>query len=385
MKVVSLFSGCGGLDLGFAQAGHHIVWANDNFKDAVETYKNYWFLGNHIHLGDIKQFPTSVIPDHDILIGGFPCTGFSIANKNRSIEDQRNFLYLELLRVLREKRPSFFVAENVKGILSLENGEIFRMIMRDFGNLGYQVNYSILNSADYGVPQKRERVIIMGNRVGQKNEFPIPTHTPDQYVSVKEAIGHLSAVRTRDTSFQLNGLMIHNHQERTNVADFFYKRCHDVKQSEVCDFLRRHRERNGTTIKEIDEILGYKHTAGHWFRKDKYGSIPRPEDWISLANILGFDDDHMTRKVTEMTRREITFEQNLRVSNWDTPSDTITATNPEIHPNGFRRLSARECAILQSFPDDFVFSGSLSSIYKQIGNAVPVLMAKKIGEIFAKK
>ena len=111
MNVVSLFSGAGGLDLGFIQAGHNIIWANDIFKDAVSTYRHN--IGDHISLQDIHEIPSEIIPNPDIIIGGFPCQGFSVANTKRSMEDKRNFLYKEMLRVIDDKRPKFFVAENV--------------------------------------------------------------------------------------------------------------------------------------------------------------------------------------------------------------------------------------------------------------------------------
>ena len=115
-KVVSLFSGCGGLDLGFKRAGFDILWANDFDKDSIETYTQN--LGNHAVLGDITKIPSNEIPsDFDVLLGGFPCQGFSVANTKRSMKDKRNFLYLEMLRIIRDKKPKFFVAENVKGIL----------------------------------------------------------------------------------------------------------------------------------------------------------------------------------------------------------------------------------------------------------------------------
>ena len=179
MKVASLFSGAGGLDLGFIRAGHEVIWANDNFEDAVETYKLN--IGNHIVCDDIKNILSHEIPDHDILIGGFPCQGFSMANTGRTETDERNKLYLELLRVLRDKQPKFFVAENVKGILSLGKGKIFQMILQDFRKAGYEVSYQVLNSADFGVPQKRLRVIIIGVRsdILVKIDHPAPTHTPD--------------------------------------------------------------------------------------------------------------------------------------------------------------------------------------------------------------
>lgn len=177
MKVVSLFSGVGGFDLGFLQAGHEIVWANDLWDIATQTYRLN--IGEHVVCRDIREILSEEIPDCDLIIGGFPCQGFSMANTKRTEQDQRNFLYLEFVRILRDKRPPFFLAENVKGILSLGKGKIFEMIVNDFAAIGYNVRHAVLNAADYGVPQTRERVIIFGQRKDITAEVsfpPKPTH-----------------------------------------------------------------------------------------------------------------------------------------------------------------------------------------------------------------
>jgi DNA (cytosine-5)-methyltransferase 1 len=199
MKVVSLFSGAGGLDLGFIKAGYEIIWANDNFQDAVKTYRKN--IGDHIICEDISKISSDKIPEHDVLIGGFPCQGFSVANSNRGEHDERNKLYTELLRVLIDKQPKFFMAENVKGILSLMKGTIFEMIISDFEKAGYKVKYKVLNAANYGVPQKRERVIILGvrNDVDFDLEHPEPTHlessflfnNKESWVSIGEALRNI--------------------------------------------------------------------------------------------------------------------------------------------------------------------------------------------------
>jgi DNA (cytosine-5)-methyltransferase 1 len=379
LKAVSLFSGCGGLDLGFIDAGFEIIWANDFFKEAVETYKKN--IGEHIVYGDITNIKSEQIPDDfDILLGGFPCQGFSVANNKRSMEDERNFLYKEMLRVVKDKKPKYFLAENVKGLLSMQKGEVIKMIIKDFTSLGYDVNFKVLKASNYGVPQNRERVIIIGNRLKLKNPFPEPTHGDEltPYVTVKETVAFLSNVRTRDKSFKLKKLTIHNHTARTNVADKFWGRKHKVNQHDICDYLKFWRGKSGWSTKKVDEHFGYAHTAGHWFRKDNNsGSIPNPKDWWELKSILGFDDKY-DKAVTELELKDITFEQSLRINNWEAPSDTITATGPEIHPNKERRMSVRECALIQTFPIDFKFDGSLGNMYKQIGNAVPVLLANKI-------
>lgn len=391
LRVVSLFSGAGGMDLGFINAGFDIVWANDFFKEAVETYKNN--IGNHIVYGDITKINSTDIPDNiDLVIGGFPCQGFSVANTKRSMEDKRNFLYREMLRIIKDKNPKFFVAENVKGLLSMEKGKVFEMIKNDFSSLGYKVDAHILNAAEYGIPQARERVIIIGNRIGVDNPFPKPTHWVDskQYtstegllppVTVKDTIGFLNDTKISYKPIELeNGKKIYNHIAATNVYDTFWGRKFDVDQAEICDYLKEWRNKSGYTTKKVDDHFGYKYTAGHWFRKDNNsGSIPKSDDWWELKKLFKFDDKY-DKQVTTMVEKKIQFEQSLRITNWDRPSDTITATGPEIHINKKRRLSVRECAMLQTFPDDFKFTGSLNIMYKQIGNAVPVKLAEQIAK-----
>jgi DNA (cytosine-5)-methyltransferase 1 len=387
-SVVGLFAGCGGLDLGFINAGFSVVWANDFFKEAVETYKKN--IGSHIVLGDITKIPSSEIPDNfDILLGGFPCQGFSIANIKRSMKDERNFLYKEMLRVIKDKSPKYFVAENVKGLISMQKGKVIKMIVDDFKKLGYDVSYRVLKASEYGVPQNRERVFIIGNRLGLKNPFPVKTHGTGKgllpFVSTKSTVEFLANKRIRDAAFKLKGEKITNHKARTNVHDEFWGRKHKVNQHDICDYLKLWRKKSGWSTKRIDEHFGYAHTAGHWFRKDNNsGSIPKPSDWWELKKILSFDNKY-DKKVTELELKPITFEQSLRINNWEEPSDTITATGPEIHPNKKRRMSVRECALIQTFPIDFEFIGSLGNMYKQIGNAVPVLLAQRIAEEIKKE
>lgn len=302
MDVVSLFSGAGGLDLGFIQAGHRIVWANDLFHDAVSTYRAN--IGDHIVEQDIHEIPSQNIPDCDIVIGGFPCQGFSVANTGRHADDERNVLYLQLLRVIHDKQPMFFLAENVKGILSLEHGAVFENILNDFRNLNYQVQYRVLNAADYGVPQKRERVIIVGvrNDIDFHFEYPEPTHSKNganglpHWVSVREAIGHFP------------------NPDEPNIV------------------------------------------PNHTYSKYK----------LVFNGFLG-----------------------KRRLDPDMPSPTITARGDDkggvvvhAHYNGERRMTGRELAAIQTFPDDFTFQGPNSSVYRQIGNAVPPLMAFHIANQF---
>ena len=307
MKIVSLFSGIGGFDLGFIRTGHHVVWANDIWKDAVETYKLN--IGNDIEYKDIRDIPSCEIPNCDMIIGGFPCQGFSLANKGRNEQDDRNFLYLEFVRILGDKQPAFFIAENVKGILSLGKGRVFEMICKDFEEIGYDVTYSVLNAANYGVPQTRERVLIFGKRKGLQiniNFPPIPTH------------------------------------QKTNGISLF-----DDKHQWV----------------SIGEALK---------------NIPHPDETHNL-------DNH------EPSKYKLRFNGYLghRVINPNMPSPTITARGDEKggvvvhhHPNNERRLSARETAVIQSFPIDFKFYGTKTSVYRQVANAVPPKLAEAVAKLF---
>lgn len=302
MKVVSLFSGAGGLDLGFVQAGHTVVWANDLYGDAVETYRAN--LGDHIVLGDISKVDSASIPDCDIVIGGFPCQGFSVANMKRSIDDSRNVLYRELLRVIRDKKPRFFLAENVKGILHFAGGEVFKTILAEMAALGYRVQYQLFNAADYGVPQKRERVFIVGvrNDIDFDFKFPAPTHGKEQNEHVRKWVGVADALAHFPDPGTDNGLPNH-----------------------ICSKYK----------------LNFNGYLGH------------------------------------------------RPLNPDVPAPTVTARGDDRggvvilpHPNATRRMTGRELAAVQSFPDDYRFCGPLSSVYRQIGNAVPPRLAFAVARQF---
>lgn len=305
MKIVSLFSGVGGLDLGFIQAGHKIIWANDLYEDAVKTYaKN---IGSHIVCKNIMDISCETIPDCDMVMGGFPCQGFSVANTKRNESDARNVLYKELIRVIRAKQPKFFLAENVKGLMSLCKGRVFKMILDDFTGLGYKVKTKLVNAVNYGVPQKRERVIIVGVRddVDFDFEFPLETHNPHG----------------------TNGL-----KPWVSVG----KALDDIPDPDLPNSLKNH-----VYSKYKLRFNGY---IGH---------------------------------------RTIVPSQ---------PAPTVTARGDDKggvvilhHPNNKRRMSCRELATIQGFPKDFEFIGAPSSVYRQIGNAVPPPLAKAIAQQFKRR
>lgn len=180
-------------------AGHKIIWANDHNKDAVETYK--YNIGNEIVCGDIEKIDISNIPKADVLVGGFPCQGFSQANLKRCGKDKRNILYKYFLKVLKRTKPKFFIAENVRGILSIEKGKVIKHIIKEFQNVGYTVKVELINCADYGVPQTRSRVFILGThkKLNGKTSLSMPpkTHSRNhlnglsKWVPIKNALKNI--------------------------------------------------------------------------------------------------------------------------------------------------------------------------------------------------
>jgi DNA (cytosine-5)-methyltransferase 1 len=175
------------MDIGFHQAGFEVVWANDIEKDACDTHLGW--SDSEVVCSDVRDLTPSNMPDVDVITGGFPCQGFSLAGP-RKVEDSRNSLYKHFVSCVDEKKPLAFVAENVKGILSLGNGEIIKAIVNEFADKGYDVSFKLLNAADFNVPQDRQRVIIVGVRMdlGKKYVFPVPSETKK---TMKDALGDL--------------------------------------------------------------------------------------------------------------------------------------------------------------------------------------------------
>lgn len=182
---VSLFCGAGGLDLGFEQAGFRTIWANDFDKDACKTHQN-WSKAK-VFCGDISKVNIDDIPSSDIVLGGFPCQGFSLSGP-RKIDDSRNVLYKHYVNIVRKKQPKIFVGENVKGLLTMGDGKIFEAIVQEFSDCGYDVYCQLVNAKDFGVPQDRERVIISGFRKDLNiNYFEIPTSL-NKRMTMREAL-----------------------------------------------------------------------------------------------------------------------------------------------------------------------------------------------------
>lgn len=313
-SVVSLFSGAGGLDLGFRKVGFDIAWANEYDKTIWATYrKNH---PNHLDTRSITEIPSADIPDCAGLIGGPPCQSWSIAGKMRGIDDKRGQLFFEYLRVLRDKKPAFFVAENVPGMKSATHIEKYASIRNMLEECGYNIFDGIITAADHGVPQDRKRVLIVGYRTDIGKTFSMP--------SPRRPI-----------------LTLHD------------------------------------AISDLPE------------------SIPAlAKNAANEAKELKFPNhEHMTGKYSS------NYMSRNRIRTWDEPSFTIIASGRHApqHPAAppmtckskdvfefcpdaeYRRLSIRECARIQTFPDNFEFVYErLADAYKMIGNAVPVELSRTI-------
>ncbi len=315
-SIISLFAGCGGLDLGFkgdfnflgrkyAPRNFEIAWANDIDKAAASSFnanfdKNLVCGDVNAILKDKHSFKLfeSPLPAHaDIVLGGFPCQDFSHAGKRGGFNSERGLLYQSMADVIERTNPLIFVAENVRGLLTMNKGDAINTIVKDFGKLGYHIVYKLLKAADYGVPQTRERVIIVGTRKDLLPPFshPEPILSEKSWVSLKEAIGDLEKAK--------EGSLPNHHWSRA----------------------KKNKGQGNSTVNPGK--------PGPTMRSEHHGNI----EW---------------------------------------------------HWNKKRRLSAREAARIQSFPDDFIFYPSTSAAYKQIGNAVPPVLAWHIAsaiEIFLNK
>lgn len=331
IDVLSLFSGCGGLDLGFKQVGdYHTVWANDFKHEACESFRMHF--GNVIREGDIEAidpYNDHTIPNCDLILGGFPCQDFSIIWKQPGLNGSRGNLYKSFLRFVDAKKPKAFVAENVKGILTANGKKAIKQIIEDFQNIepGYVVIPHLYDFANYGVPEYRERVLIVGIRSDTGFDFhhPRPTHGNG------------------------DGLL-----PFVTVGDAF-------RGVEKVPFNNEHLKIKARTEKVISLIP----------EGGNFTSIPQDSPYYVKGMI-----SHVYRRVK-----------------LDEPSKTIIAQGGGgtwgYHYPENRPLTNRERARIQSFPDDFVFYGSTTEVRRQIGNAVPPVgvhaIAKALKPLFFDK
>lgn len=333
-NVLDLFCGCGGMSLGFEEAGFNVLLGVDLWEDALSTYKYNHNKSEILH-ADLSTLSGEDIKKQigqnnvDIIIGGPPCQGFSVAGK-RVVDDERNQLYKGFVRMVAYFKPRAFVMENVPNILSIGDGIVRENIINDFEKLGYNVSTKVVLASDYGVPQNRKRAIFVG-LLGKTFDFDIPTCAVK--VTTKEALCDLPEGSVPDNSpYVLSPFCEYQEKMRENSNGIFNHKT---------------TEHNVKTVK----IISLVPDGGN------YKDLP-----IELQN---------TRKVHIAWTR----------LNSKAPSITIdTGHRHHFHYKWNRIPTVRECARIQSFPDDFIFLCSKTSQYKQVGNAVPPLMAKAIAE-----
>lgn len=361
---IDLFSGCGGLSLGFKMAGFNSILASDIDENCALTFKrnfpNTPFLCKDITTiskEEIDEIIGNNIPD--IIIGGPPCQGFSLANKNRNKikDDPRNRLFYHFVKFIEWYSPKAFVMENVKGLLSMQNGEVINTIVNEFSNAGagYNVKYKVLCAADYGVPQVRERVILIGFRknLGIIPEFPIP---------------HEGSPITVDMA--ISDLPIINSGEGKDIMEYG-----EMPQNKYQKLMREHSDK-------VYNHIAMKHTKR---LIDRFSAIKPGQSLLDVWETHG-----AVKRGNPAEKSDIKFSQNNQRVYGDRPAPTIAASFQSnfIHPHLNRNFTAREGARLQSFPDDFIFEGMRTKMswekglsqYQQIGNAVPVLLAFSIAQ-----
>lgn len=331
---ISLFSGCGGMDFGAERAGAEIIFANDIDHDSCESLRKY-FPDTNVYEGDIAN--VEKFPDADLVIGGYPCQSFSLGGIRNPEADPRTKLYLQFVRCLKTVNPKYFVAENVSGLKGLKNGKFFIEQEESFKKLGYKVSVGLLNARDFGVPQIRKRLFIVGVRddLGKEYVFPNQTHgKPTKllpnllpYTSHGEAIKHLPAWPVGE----------------------FYERPHDPKGHMSWYYMSRNRK------KPWDEpaftvVANWRHITLH---------PAGPTMKMTWSNL------------------EDGFKQG-----WDFTGEHehINGDDSRFALDVPRRLSWRECALLQTFDENFEPCGKVESKFQQIGNAVPPKLAEVVIE-----
>lgn len=336
IKVLDLFCGCGGLSCGFERAGYKILLGIDNDAKALETFElNH--KGAKSICGDITQIHAADIEKRiggqtiDVIIGGPPCQGMSLSGP-RKFDDPRNKLYLSYIRLVEEIKPKAFVIENVPGLVSLFDGQIKDSIIEKFTKLGYTVTYKILCSADYGVPQSRRRVVFVGLK---NNQFEYPK-AYDYQVTCEMALSDLPPLIDELGTEE---------QEYATEASNAYQKIMRENSTKVLNHVA------ATHSDKVKKIISLVPDGGNY--KDL------PEEYRSSRN----------------------FHVAWTRFNSQKPAPTIdTGHRHHFHYKYDRVPTVRECARIQSFPDDFIFLGNKTQQFRQVGNAVPPLMAEAIAK-----
>lgn len=350
---IELFAGSGGLGTGFENGGFNIIAANDIWKAAEQTYKE-----NHPNVKYIVQDIANIDgnellkgtgytrKDIDVIIGGPPCQGFSTLGK-RFIDDPRNKLFKEYVRIVNDIRPKFFVMENVVGILSMGKGQVLANIIKAFNDIGYKLKYTVLNAAEYGVPQQRERAIFIGTRLNIEIMYPKKSHSISGEKGYKKALTLWDAIGDLPQS-STEELTEYTNEPQNNYQKLMRKNSKNIKNHKPS----MHNEKAKMMMNYIPTGMSV------WEVKD----IPK-----ELIPTSGYGNTYARLNPSE-------------------PGMTITSnfacisSSRCIHPYLNRGLTAREAARIQSYPDDYIFKGSKTDIHIQIGNSVPPILALEIAK-----
>ena len=364
-KIVDSFAGCGGLSLGMEQAGFTPWFVNEIVETFCNTYKrNHTLSDGHYFVGDINELNEHLdeyekyLEDITLVCGGPPCQGFSMANRQRILDDPRNQLYKAYLVFLKKVRPKFFVMENVKG-MSNKIAEI-RQNFKDYLGEEYVFDYRLLRAQDFGVPQNRERFIMIGNRMGIAPGLIFDAifelkRAPFVLRDALEGLPHLEAKKEKGAKD------VENSKSGYTECDFIYP------DTEFYHFINGNRR--------ITKLYNHKNRYNNQRDIEIYSRLPQGANSLhpSIADIMPYKNrnDIFKDKYFKLDERQIckTITSHMKFD-----------CNMYIHPWESRGLSPREAARIQTFPDDYVITGAQNMWYAQIGNAVPVKLAKAIGD-----
>lgn len=363
--MVDLFAGCGGLSLGLEQAGFTPWFVNEIVEQFANTYKvNHKLSDNHFFIGDIAKLNDNIADYKDLLsditlvCGGPPCQGFSMANRQRILDDPRNGLYKQYLIFLSAVRPKFFIMENVKGMMNKKD-EIIQNF-KDYLGDEYLYDFAVLRAQDFGVPQNRERFIMIGNRMGvqPKDIFKEINKNKRKAFVLGDALYGLPQLEAKKRKGQIGTEEL---SSGVTERDFQYP---------ITDFYRFI---NGD--KKITKLYNHKNRFNNERDIEIFRRLPQGANSLheSIADIMPYKrrNDIFKDKYYKLDEKQIckTITSHMKFD-----------CNMYIHPWESRGLSPREAARVQTFPDDYIFTGAQNMWYAQIGNAVPVKLAKAIGD-----
>lgn len=352
LNVVDVFCGAGGLSCGFAQAGFIISFGVDRDSHAARTFQR-----NHVDAGffegDIREFRIGSIggwdmnPESSVLVGGPPCQGFSESNRRtRSLGNPENHLFLEYMRLLEEFRPAWFVVENVAGLLTVEKGWALGQIIERASSVGYKVTWRVLDAADFGVPQHRRRLFVIGNRIGRNFEFP--TAYPGERVTVWDALSDLPEL---ENGAGVDVLPYGLATPRTPYQVAMRKGSNGTVQGNL-------------VTRNCDLVI------------ERYRHIPPGKNWAAIPVGLMQNYRDRQRCHTGIYWRLDPHRPSKVIGNF--------RKNMLVHPFQDRGLSVREAARLQSFPDTYEFLGSVGFQQQQVADAVPPLLARVVATTIAR-